>query len=1280
MTENRDRYLWLLVVMAALGVGLPTFVRSGTPASAGPSVATEQASESRPAQQAATDAESTDLSRSFFRPLEAMLACEQAPSAQDLKDGDLGSWVDRCRPGDHAGQREAIVAIVPDPLDSMHEHMFDRLLEAINRAAGDAGYVRDRYYLPWQSDLATPRRDNRTRPPTATHEHETTPGLLLFRSECHAQPPAGPCKPGFLAVLLVGETSAWGVHHRVLQRALMMADTLETGAGTRRLRILGPTFSGSVSSLHSALERYPYAHPVPPMKHTGFDVVTGEATNAANTEIMMEPDLARRPNHEPFITYHATVTDDNETLQRFYYWLATTMDLHLKQDAACPCTLEGVGVLTETDTVYARGFAQSRCDKPTEPQPTSLLACKGENGGPRLRPELVVRYPSRVAHLRSIYERTRRNKASATQLPIEDPRRMLDLSLVDSDEAVEAVPEFSDKTQFSDELVFTGSLKAMCRSDLRFLGIISVDSVNRLFVAREARRYCANLRLFTLESDVLYAHPDVADDMNGNLIVSPYPLFPQNGAWTLATVRGVIAPFGDSAAQGTYNAALQLLGKKDREVFESLSPPSQEPPIDNALPVWVSAAGNGTLWPVAMKPPNDDQRPRSESMAPGTDAASAKQAADERADRTSVHSGPWMASRPVAPGAKQAAGDEATRMLATGTFVHAGQWRWAFGAIWLACTVLAAGYWLGRYAPRLHIVGLGAFRVFRPVDSAAAEHALFSALALIPVTCAYVAAAGFVLIEHILSHPFDGTLLDALRTACSDGPRLCVPAVMTGLLLIAASADAVIAPLAAEVAVKLRGRALETALHGAGLLAAGIGFVTYLARTPGLVFEQPEWIMMRERAINASSGLSPLVPASVFSAAAFIAARMQLARMQHRVACRIADPMAVCDHAAVEGMPALRDRTLAAIDRFGGGFWTGALLTAVIIAWWLGGIPTAMTTLEGPVWNWPLTLTALAGLVLALASYIPFVLGCHRLRDYLRRHANLPCVEAFSRLPGRAARKMSAILVQPPPVVEMERAVQQLRLLSSQVRSTRLHIDEELRTKLHGALSAASTIEDALKTELDPAAHPVRPDEAACTAQQMLHDVAATLARVVASQWERPASREELAATSAALRKLAPDYDLPTTELYRRAGDDETRVWLRLAEEFVATQSATFFHEVLHTLRRLLTTATVAVLLLLAGVSSYPFERRPMLLFIMQGVVVMMVIGTVAILSSMEKSEVLGRICKIDGTGKVTWNRSFIVRIAIYGILPIVSVVATQLPSVAGALFGWVPALLGVMQ
>ena len=86
-----------------------------------------------------------------------------------------------------------------------------------------------------------------------------------------------------------------------------------------------------------------------------------------------------------------------------------------------------------------------------------------------------------------------------------------------------------------------------------------------------------------------------------------------------------------------------------------------------------------------------------------------------------------------------------------------------------------------------------------------------------------------------------------------------------------------------------------------------------------------------------------------------------------------------------------------------------------------------------------------------------------------------------------------------------------------------------------------------------------------------------------------------------------------------------------------------------------------------------------MLLFLTQGLVVAMMVSTIALLTGMENSEVLARIRKLEA-GKVTWNRSFIARIALYGLLPILSVVATQLPSVGSALFGWLPALFGLLQ
>jgi hypothetical protein len=91
MREERDWHLWLLVVMAVLGVGLPGFVRSGTPASPGPPAAIGQTRENRPAQEAVPTA-SSEMSRSFFYPLQATLACEVAPPKLDLAGADIGDW------------------------------------------------------------------------------------------------------------------------------------------------------------------------------------------------------------------------------------------------------------------------------------------------------------------------------------------------------------------------------------------------------------------------------------------------------------------------------------------------------------------------------------------------------------------------------------------------------------------------------------------------------------------------------------------------------------------------------------------------------------------------------------------------------------------------------------------------------------------------------------------------------------------------------------------------------------------------------------------------------------------------------------------------------------------------------------------------------------------------------------------------------------------------------------------------------------------------------------
>lgn len=86
-----------------------------------------------------------------------------------------------------------------------------------------------------------------------------------------------------------------------------------------------------------------------------------------------------------------------------------------------------------------------------------------------------------------------------------------------------------------------------------------------------------------------------------------------------------------------------------------------------------------------------------------------------------------------------------------------------------------------------------------------------------------------------------------------------------------------------------------------------------------------------------------------------------------------------------------------------------------------------------------------------------------------------------------------------------------------------------------------------------------------------------------------------------------------------------------------------------------------------------------MLLAIMQAFVAAMAIGTIATLASMENSEVLARIRKLE-IGKVIWTRSFITKILLYGLLPALSVAATLFPSVGSTLSGWLPGFLKLLQ
>jgi hypothetical protein len=138
---------------------------------------------------------------------------------------------------------ETQIALVPDPIDSGMGYLFDVALDSVRVGVEslNRGLYRDRSWLPWDDRILTDKKEREA----SEACRRTTPGVVLFRG-----------KDELLALLLVGESPTTGVHPTAMQRALEAAEVLRARVDSRPLPIVGPTFSGSVSSVRSALERW----------------------------------------------------------------------------------------------------------------------------------------------------------------------------------------------------------------------------------------------------------------------------------------------------------------------------------------------------------------------------------------------------------------------------------------------------------------------------------------------------------------------------------------------------------------------------------------------------------------------------------------------------------------------------------------------------------------------------------------------------------------------------------------------------------------------------------------------------------------------------------------------------------------------------------------------------------------------------------------------------------------------------------------------------------------
>lgn len=193
----------------------------------------------------------------------------------------------------------------------------------------------------------------------------------------------------------------------------------------------------------------------------------------------------------------------------------------------------------------------------------------------------------------------------------------------------------------------------------------------------------------------------------------------------------------------------------------------------------------------------------------------------------------------------------------------------------------------------------------------------------------------------------------------------------------------------------------------------------------------------------------------------------------------------------------------------------------------------------------------------------------------------------------------------------------------------------------------------------------------------------------IGAMWEqRPelveATRVEAEATPTG-SQTASAIALASAQFRTTKTGDEQKViafephWLRTAEELAAIYVVDYMHWAFEHLRYL----AIFLLLSLVGTTlllgAYPFVPQHLIEVLFLWVLASTVAYIVFVLAQINRDQVLSRISDTV-PGSITWDSSFITNLAVFGAVPILTLLSTWLPSTQNFLFQWATPLLRAIR
>jgi hypothetical protein len=1119
---------------------------------------------------------------------------------------------------------EFLVATVPDPIDSNARWTFDPIVTAIQQAAAASGYVLDRFYIPdWDPDrdeasahVSTPRRT-----------HERWPAVVLFRRD--PAPDSGD-RRRVLVASLVSETPTAGIHQDAFARAVRIQDAWRRlDDSDSEIRVMGPTFSGAAPSLKSAIDQLD-------PKPKRIRIVSGAATGVDPRSFEVDTRSA--------ISFKTTVLPDAFTTWATIRFLRET-DPDLRSDR--------LALLRESNTTYGNTVAShGRTLTVAARQRLQAAATSWWSPANWLRREdpqcpdydsscifasaWMFPFPLHISRLRSAADADARRAAAAAGTP-----RFQTLQLDQPGSATDQIPALSPgSTAASVELILANIMDALNREHIGTVGLLATDARDKLFLAEQMARRNGGMRLFTLESDLLYVHPDYNRYMRGMIVASTYPLFTQTQRWypTWHAAGAGQAPtrtsnqlqFSMTNAEGVYNATLALL---DYDADGAPNGADVPPPVDYPFELtathtfypqlWMSVAGTDAIWPIDVVTPDEEDDTRQGNRGGGT-------AGVDPTTGVFAHLQPFKAA-------------PAPHMSSTrGLAIDASPWS---GLVFILFSVVVAVHvafyqWPGAMPPQTAFA-----RFFMRPRSASTARYLLAAFATL-------ALAYGVIVFVLVADGWQGLRLSLFSLSATVSGVVLIGALLWTTLHLVAEVVAALPALQWPGTDRLKAAGPAAILGGTAALIAGGAAVIAFVYGAAYAIAQARWYTPGRwasatayfhRATHPSNGVSPLVPIEFLLIAIYLWTFAHLWRLTRVPPAQLDEALQLFDglqpHTPRYADARVKLSAFLVHPAHNLRLELAGVMLFVVVSTTAVTLGTRVVSPEPAAFTWSFNgwwVCVQVLLCLGLAETLTFWL---RLRAVIRAVADSPLLGAFERL--SPALLHDRLAPRQPQAADLSQAARAGRQLGLQLQAL---------------------ARDAAADSLLACTPPTPADIAAC---RLWPDT---------ESWQSiaRATRETLAAVAAFWAAKPRANTLATIDVDVRVDGitDDIQRWYLRAEEFVAMQVVFIVRELIARLATVFFYIIAAVLLLVAAQQSFPFEPHQQLLGTAWIYVLVAVALVFGVYVQMERDPLLSAISSTPA-GRIRWDATIWSKVFLYGVIPLASIFAAQFPQIGTTLLDW---------